>query len=767
VPLLFLSAAFLAGIVLGKYLPLPWWVWVIGGLLFLLLTIINRIPRQRFRFWQQLNQFFHFAPGLILVVFFIGACRYLLATTHVSESDLAWYNDHGEFSLVGVVSAPAEVFSDRVLYQINFSEISDTNSSDYSTATKTISGKALVTMPRWQSWQYGDLLQFTGTPYTPKEYVDFSYKDYLARQGIQSVIYYPTSVQKVGEKAGIGFRRWLIMFREKAREVILSSMPQPEAGLLEGILLGLENDMPASLTQAFRDTGTAHIIAISGFNMTLIATLLITAFSRLFRRYWGVLGAIVVITVYTLFVNGSAAVTRAAIMASTAAVAHLVGRRQSGINALFFTAVILCLFNPLLLWDVSFRLSFMAVLGLVLFGQPLQNYFTRLVEKWLGEEKATRLSSPVSEYFLFTLAAQLTTLPIVALQFKRFSLVSLLANPLILPAQPAILEAGMVSTLAGLIHPILGKFFAMFTWPLLAYTNFMVTTLAKIKGAALNLHPLAAFWILIAVLLILLVFLLHNFFKKQFGNASTAWLILLLIAGSFSAWSIFAHQPDGNLHVRLVNSGENSTLFMQTPGGSNLLFDLPGEASETSAALTPFLSPWAFRLDALILTRPINESSLTDLNQMLAVKTIVISNAILRPSVDSYPLQVPENSHLLTIAEEVKLEIEPGLTLTLIGETPGQAAYSIQYNDVCILIPAGVDYALLKEHFPELMHQPDILILTPDDISYIPPRLWVGLQPGSILWNSLEVSPFTSSLYTTATGDVDLITDGNAVWMKK
>ena len=453
-----------------------------------------------------------------------------------------------------------------------------------------------MTLPRWSQWQYGDQLLFTGSPLTPAEFPDFSYKDYLARQGIQSVIYYPHGVQKVGEKEGSGFRRWLISFRENARLTILSLMPQPESGLLEGILLGLDNDIPASLKTAYRDTGTSHIIAISGFNMTLIATLLIFMFSRIFRRYWGVLAAIAVIAVYTLFVDGSSAVVRAAIMASTAAVAHLIGRRQSGLNALFFTAAVLCLFNPLLLWDVSFQLSFAAVLGLVVFGTPLQNGFAALAEKWFGEEKAARISSPVSEYFLFTLAAQLTTLPVIAIQFKRISLVSLLANPLILPVQPAILQAGLVTTIAGMIHPIPGKFFAMFTWPLLAYTNFVVSTLGKIQGASMTLHPITAFWILLAVLLVLLVFLLRNFFKKQFGSSWTVWLIVLLIAGSFTTWSIFAHRPDGKLHISLVKAGDATALFMRTPAGANLLFDLEGDASENSAALTPLLSPWDFHI---------------------------------------------------------------------------------------------------------------------------------------------------------------------------
>ena len=625
-----------------------------------------------------------------------------------------------------------------------------------------------MTLPRWSQWQYGDQLLFTGSPLTPAEFPDFSYKDYLARQGIQSVIYHPLNVQKVGEKEGAGFRRWLISFRENARLTILSLMPQPESGLLEGILLGLDNDIPATLKTAYRDTGTSHIIAISGFNMTLISTLLIFMFSRIFRRYWGVLAAIAVIAIYALFVDGSSAVVRAAIMASTAAVAHLIGRRQSGINALFFTAAVLCIFNPLLPWDVSFQLSFAAVLGLVVFGTPLQNGFAALAEKWFGEEKAARISSPVSEYFLFTLAAQLTTLPVIAIQFKRISLVSLLGNPLILPVQPIILQAGLVTTIAGMIHSIPGKFFAMFTWPLLAYTNLVVSTLGKIQGASMTLHPLTAFWILLAVLLVLLVFLMRNFFKKQFGSSLNVWLIVLLIAGSFTTWSIFAHRPDGKLHISLVKAGDAPALLMRTAAGANLLFNLEGDASENSAALTPLLSPWDFHIDALVLSHQVNETLLADLIQMLRVDSVMASNAVLRPSVGNYPLTPPDGTRLVTLSAGNPFELEPGLTLTVIGEATERTAYVLQYIDMTILIPVGVDYALLKEDYPALMLHPDVLILAPEDVTYIPPRLWSELEPEYILWNSLEPSPYANSISLTGEErDTTLVSDGVSLWLEQ
>lgn len=196
----------------------------------------------------------------------------------------------------------------------------------------------------------------------------------------------------------------------------------------------------------------------------------------------------------------------------------------------------MCLFDPYLPWDVSFQLSFMATLGLVLFAQPMQEFFHAQVENRFSEEKAAKISSHVSEYFLFTLAAQFTTLPVIAIQFERISLVALLANPLILPAQPAILIMGMVTTLIGLVVPIAGKFLAMFTWPLLKYTNFVVSALGEFKGGALNLHPIAALWVLVAVILVLLVFILRDYFKKILGGSLGIWAIVLLVAGCFSVW---------------------------------------------------------------------------------------------------------------------------------------------------------------------------------------------------------------------------------------
>jgi competence protein ComEC len=224
--------------------------------------------------------------------------------------------------------------------------------------------------------------------------------------------------------------------------------------LLAGILLGVENGIPQRVQQAFQDTGTAHIIAISGFNISIISALFASLFILLLgkRRRWLAAGlSLVVIAFYAVLVGAGASVVRAAIMGGLTLFAVQLGRRQDGLNSLAFVAALMVLFNPILLWDVGFQLSFMATLGLVLYAGPLSQAFTRLASARLPQATVERLTHPVGEYFLFTLAALLTTLPVTVYHFQRLSLSSLVANPLVLPAQPPVMVLGGLAVLLGLI----------------------------------------------------------------------------------------------------------------------------------------------------------------------------------------------------------------------------------------------------------------------------------------------------------------------------
>lgn len=151
---------------------------------------------------------------------------------------------------------------------------------------------------------------------------------------------------------------------------------------------------------------------------------------------------------------------------------------------------------------------------------------------------------------------------------------------------------------------------------------------------------------------------------------------------------------------------------------------------------------------------------------MLPVRSVLASTAVLRPAAGEYPLAIPGNTTLINLSAENSYEVEPGVTLTVIGESTEKTTYALEYGKFRLIIPAGVDYAVLKENYPELLQKADLLVLSPLDISYIPPRLWAELQPAAILWNSTELSPFESSVSTESGKNFSLSTDGTSIWTK-
>ncbi len=234
--------------------------------------------------------------------------------------------------------------------------------------------------------------------------------------------------------------------------------------------MGVDSGIPEEVVQAFQDTGTAHVIAISGFNIAIIAGLFALLFTRLLGRVKGAILALVGIVLYTLLVGAGPSVVRAALMGGLGLFAYHIGRRQVGLLTMALVAAVMALANPMVLWSASFQLSFFATLGLVLYAQPLEQGLEGLAARRLPPETAARLSRPVAEYLLFTLAASLATLPIILYHFQRLSLVSLVANPAILPAQPAVMVLGGLAVLLGMAFEPLGQLVGWLAWPFVAYT---------------------------------------------------------------------------------------------------------------------------------------------------------------------------------------------------------------------------------------------------------------------------------------------------------
>jgi competence protein ComEC len=233
--------------------------------------------------------------------------------------------------------------------------------------------------------------------------------------------------------------RAIYAIKDRARATIQRALPDPQAALLTGILLGDDSGLPPELEEQFRTTGMTHIIAISGFNIAILTGLLLAASRPLFGLRWSAWFVLLGIALYTVLVGADAAVVRAAIMGALFVIAtRLLGRPTFAPAGLFTAALVMTLVNPFIPWDVGFQLSFVATLGLMLYVGPWSQWTQNNLRRFADPETASRLTRSISEVILATMAAMLLTLPLILYHFERLSLISPIANLFILPAQPGV-----------------------------------------------------------------------------------------------------------------------------------------------------------------------------------------------------------------------------------------------------------------------------------------------------------------------------------------
>ena len=272
-PLFWISAAFLTGLIFADWLPLPWVVWAGLTTGFLALSFIEK-RLQKPSWLAGFRSFTRLSISLLLAVLFAGAARYQLQQPVFNGTDLAFYNET-DVEIVGQISGYPDVRDNAVQLTLDVREIQ----ADGSSQSIPVKGSVLARLALGRDWQFGDLVRLEGELATPSENEEFSYRNFLAARGIYSTMYYPyTSL--IEHQTGRPVLRVIYRLREYANQTIRQILPQPEAGLLSGILLGLEHDIPADLDRAFQETGTTHIIAISGFNIAILSGLFFSSAAR-------------------------------------------------------------------------------------------------------------------------------------------------------------------------------------------------------------------------------------------------------------------------------------------------------------------------------------------------------------------------------------------------------------------------------------------------------------------------------------------------------
>jgi competence protein ComEC len=784
------SLAFMAGIVLASLVSLSIWVWVGLSILFLVLALFVRFfPRFEGLKATLSTQSFAFllSPFTYVVLFalFLGAARYQFSVPRFDAFHIAFYNDRDyDLFVTGTVVEPPDYRDNYTNLRVKVSKV-DTGDRDL-----PVSGLLLVRASNNQIFHYGDILRLRGKVKTPPENEDFSYRDYLAAQHIHSYMS-SAAVTVLPGKGGNPFSRALYALKDRSLDNIYGLFPDPESSLLAGILLGVDTGLTGKLQQAFKNTGTAHIIAISGFNMSIIAGLFVIFFSRFLGPRRGAALAILGIILYTILVGGGAAVVRAAIMGSLALFARQVGRRQFALNTLLVVALLMCLWNPLYIWDVGFQLSFFATLGLILYAEPFSQFADRLITKYFPSSTAERFAELFSEFVLLTLAAQLTTIPIMAYHFQRISLVSFIANPFILPAQPAVMILGGLAVLLSLIWFPLGQIAAWVAWPFVVYTIRLVEIFDRVPHGTIFLGELSIWFVILFYAALLAVTFGGSRLKEGIqslkGRTSSVGVgtgFIVLTLALLLVWRAAVAIPDQLLHITFLDVGSADAVLIKTPSGKSVLVNGGPSVTTLSDELGRRLPSFNSKLDWLIVAGT-EEDDVAALPRVIEryPPDAVLWSGNTQASFSSRVLNefLSLSDILVTNAEpEQVLDLGEGATMRVLTTGPRGAVLLIEWESFRALLPIGMSFEALDELRSGAGVGP-VSVLSLADSGYgasNPPEWIANLNPELVLlsvdaadFNGMPDSEVLESvkdyelLRTDQNGWIEITTNGRQMWV--
>jgi competence protein ComEC len=422
--------------------------------------------------------------GLCILFFALGIFRFQNYFFKVQNQEIKNFIGK-EISIFGIVENEPKTRERSIIFPL-----------------KTEKGKILVKAKRYPELEYGEKVKITGILKEPEVKSSFTYKNYLLKDGILVEMDFP-EVEKTGENFGNPIRKFSIFLKKKIEEIIRENLPPLHSALLKSLLFGEEEEIPFEWKEKLNQTGTRHIAAVSGMNITIISSLILSFLLFLgLRRHHAFYLSIFLISFYVLMIGAPASAIRAAVMGILYLTAQRFGRLSSGERPVVFAATLMLFFNPLLLrYDIGFQLSFLAILGIVYF---YQFFF----------EKLKKLPKLIKESLASTLSAQIFTFPILIYNFGQISLISPLSNVLILPILPTITILGFIFSFSGMIFEAIGYFLSFPCWLLLSYLLKVVDFCSKIPYSFLTLKVNFLFLLISYSILILLALYLNKKFSQ-------------------------------------------------------------------------------------------------------------------------------------------------------------------------------------------------------------------------------------------------------------
>ncbi len=370
------------------------------------------------------------------------------------------------------------------------------------------SGKIFIKTASYPTYAYGDLIRFEGVIKKPEPE---PYANYLAKNGVFGTANFP-KIELVAENypavSRAKIKSTLFKLKEKTVSVFQKTLPSEKAAFLSGITLGERAEFSKEFKEAMSNSGTTHLVALSGYNIMILAMAIANSLGYLFSRRPTFYLTLLAIIGFVLMTGAEASVVRAAIMGGILLLAKQIGRLYSFRNAIAVAAFLMVLSNPKILsFDIGFQLSFLALFGIVYLMPAVQKFFK------ISEEQGF-LSW--RENLLTTFSAQLAVAPLLIIYFGSFSPISLLTNVLILALVPITMTLGFFLGALGFLSYHLSLVFGWFVNLFLTYEIFIIKLFGNLNIFKINpiSAPLAVVYYIILIAFVLYTYRLSKFFSN-------------------------------------------------------------------------------------------------------------------------------------------------------------------------------------------------------------------------------------------------------------
>ena len=502
---------------------------------------------------------------------------------------------------------------------------------------RPMTGKVLVTVRHLTGeWQYGDVLRLTLRLRSPRNFHtpgSFDYERYLARRGIylSAFLWRDNEIEKIGARGA-----WLRHQIEQTRRTIGTffdmQLPPGQAAVLRALIIGDKSQLSPDLRDAFARAGVAHVLAISGLHIGLVATMAYAAWwwllgrSRYLLLMWTVpklaaLLTVPIILLYAGLAGSNVSTWRAVIMVLVFLTALLIDHREEVFRSLALAAFIISLLWPGAVFDVSFQLSFVAVLAIFIGLHRFRAWSENQAER-------TRMSRWGILYCLVSVSAMIGTAPIVGAHFNQVSLVGLVSNLLVVPLLgSAAVVLGLASAALLFIHTGLATLVVSCAGVVVWAGMWLVETIAAWPYAAISVVTLTFLELVLFYSLLVTLIFLSQLQSPVFKKVLLSGLLsTILLDGVYWTWQRY-FQSD--LRVSFLDVGQGDAAVVEFPGSQVMVIDAGGFLSQTfdsgQAIVAPFLWQRKIgRVDTLVLSHSQLDhyGGLTFLAQHFGVKSL-------------------------------------------------------------------------------------------------------------------------------------------------